>query len=200
MAAPHIVAQPGTLTGSIGVITGKIVTGGLYEKLGANIETVAFGRNAALASPARPFTAEERERVTAQMKHIYDEFVRKAAESRKMTIEQLHAVAQGRVWTGRQAHERGLVDELGGLDTAIAAAKARANIPADSDVEIVVYPPRRSVYELLTRGLGADSSLARLLLPPSADERLAAQILTAPLRLFQSGEPLALMPSGLVVR
>ncbi len=200
MAAPHIVAQPGTLTGSIGVITGKVVTGGLYGKLGANIETVAFGRNAAIASPARPFTPEERERIAAQMTHIYDEFVRKAAESRNMTIEQLHAVAQGRVWTGRQAHELGLVDELGGLDTAIAAARTRANIPADSGVEIVVYPPRRSVYELLTRGLSAESSLARLLLPPSADERLAAQILTAPLRLFRSGEPLALMPSGLVVR
>lgn len=200
MAAPHIVAQPGTLTGSIGVISGKIVTGGLYGKLGANIETVAYGRNAAITSPARPFTDEERERISAQMKHIYDEFVRKAAESRKMTVEEVHAVAQGRVWTGRQAHERGLVDELGGLETAIAAAKARANIPADSDVEIVVYPPRRSVYELLTRGLGADSQLARLLLPASADERLATRILTAPLRLFQSGEPLALMPSGFVVR
>jgi protease-4 len=200
MAAPHIVAQPGTLTGSIGVITGKFVTGGLYGKLGANIETVAFGRHAALASPARPFTDEERARIEAQMQHIYDEFVRKAAESRGKPPEAIDAVARGRVWTGRQAHEVGLVDELGGLDTAIAAAKARANIPADSSVEVVVYPPRRSVYELLSQSLRTDESLANLLLPPAADERLAVRILTAPLRLFRSGEPLALMPAGMFVR
>ncbi len=197
MAAPYIVAQPGTITGSIGVITGKFVTGGVYTKLGANIESVSFGKHAEIASPVRPFNDSERAKIEALMQDTYDEFVEKAAASRNMTPEKLDAVAQGRVWTGRQAKEIGLVDELGGLDRAIAAAKQRAKIPADSGVEIVVYPPRRSVYELLSKGLRTKESLLDVLAP--ADERRALGILAAPLRVFRSGEPLALMP-GLFVR
>ena len=196
MAAPYIVAQPGTLTGSIGVITGKFVTGGVYEKLGANIDGVSFGRHADIASPARPFTDEQRQKIEALMQDTYDEFVEKAAASRNMPPEKLDAVAQGRVWTGRQAKAIGLVDELGGLDRAIAAAKQRAKIPADDEVEIVVYPPRRSVYEVLTKGFGADQSLLRALTLPF-DERRAIGTLAAPL-MFRTGEPLALMPALLL--
>ena len=196
MAAPYIVAQPGTLTGSIGVITGKFVTGGVYEKLGANIDGVSFGRHADIASPARPFTDEQRQKIESLMQDTYDEFVEKAAASRNMPPEKLDAVAQGRVWTGRQAKAIGLVDELGGLDRAIAAAKQRAKIPADDEVEIVVYPPRRSVYEVLTKGLGAEQSLLRALTLP-IDERRAIGTLAAPL-MFRTGEPLALMPALLL--
>jgi protease IV len=198
MAAPYIVAQPGTLTGSIGVITGKFVTGGLYTKLGANIESISFGKHAEIASPARPFNDAERQKIEALMQDTYDEFVEKAAAARHMPPEKLDAVAQGRVWTGRQAKAIGLVDELGGLDRAIAAAKQRAKIAAGSDVEIVVYPPRRSVYELLSEGFRADGgdSLLRVLALP-ADERRAIGTLAAPL-LFRTGEPLALMPAMLV--
>ncbi len=196
LAAPYIVAQPGTLTGSIGVITGKFVTGGVYEKLGASIDGVSFGKHAQMTSPARPFTDEERQKVEAMMQDTYDEFVEKAAAARNMAPEKLDAIAQGRVWTGRQARAIGLVDELGGLDRAIAAAKQRAKIPASSDVEIVVYPPRRSVYELLSEGFRADQSLLKTLAVPG-DERRAIGTLVAPL-LFRTGEPLALMPSILV--
>ena len=196
MAAPYIVAQPGTLTGSIGVITGKFVTGGVYEKLGANIDGVSFGRHADIASPARPFTDEQRQKIESLMQDTYDEFVEKAAASRNMPPEKLDAIAQGRVWTGRQAKAIGLVDELGGLDRAIAAAKQRAKIPADDEVEIVVYPPRRSVYEVLTKGFGADQSLLRFLTLPF-DERRAIGTLAAPL-MFRTGEPLALMPALLL--
>ena len=161
MASPYIVAQPGTLTGSIGVITGKFVTGGVYAKLGANIDGVSFGKNADIASPARPFTDSERQKIESLMQDTYDEFVEKAAAARNMPPEKLDAVAQGRVWTGRQAKAIGLVDELGGLDRAIAAAKQRAKIPAGDDVEIVVYPPRRSVYELVSQGFRTDQSLLR---------------------------------------
>ena len=170
MASPYIVAQPGTLTGSIGVITGKFVTGGVYAKLGANIDGVSFGKNADIASPARPFTDSERQKIESLMQDTYDEFVEKAAAARNMPPEKLDAVAQGRVWTGRQAKAIGLVDELGGLDRAIAAAKQRAKIPAGSDVEIVVYPPRRSVYELVSQGFRTDQSLLRALALPG-DER-----------------------------
>ncbi len=196
MASPYIVAQPGTLTGSIGVITGKFVTGGVYAKLGANIDGVSFGKNADIASPARPFTDSERQKIESLMQDTYDEFVEKAAAARNMPPEKLDAVAQGRVWTGRQAKAIGLVDELGGLDRAIAAAKQRAKIPAGDDVEIVVYPPRRSVYELVSEGFRADQSLLRVLALPG-DERHAIGMLTAPL-MFRAGEPLALMPALLV--
>jgi protease-4 len=130
------------------------------------------------------------------MQDTYDEFVEKAAASRNMPPEKLDAIAQGRVWTGRQAKAIGLVDELGGLDRAIAAAKQRAKIPAGDDVEIVVYPPRRSVYEVLTKGIGADQGLLRAFALP-ADERRAIGTLAAPL-MFRTGEPLALMPSFLL--
>ena len=90
-------------------------------------------------------------KVGAYMEGFYKNFVAKVAESRHTTPAQIDAVAQGRVWTGAQAKERGLVDALGGLDTAVAIAKERAHIPADEDVELVVYPPRRSLYEALTR-------------------------------------------------
>jgi protease-4 len=196
MAAPYIVAQPGTLTGSIGVITGKFVTGGVYEKLGANIDGVSFGKNANIASPARPFNDSERAKIEAMMQDTYDEFVEKAAQARNMPPEKLDAIAQGRVWTGRQAKAVGLVDELGGLTQAIAAAKQRAKIAADSDVEIIVYPPRRSVYELLSEGFRSEESLLTVI-GLAADERRALGTLAAPL-LFRTGEPLALMPSLLI--
>ena len=196
MASPYIVAQPGTLTGSIGVITGKFVTGGVYEKLGANIDGVSFGKNANIASPARPFSDSERAKIEAMMQDTYDEFVEKAAQARNMPPEKLDAVAQGRVWTGRQAKAIGLVDELGGLSHAIAAAKQRAKIAADADVEVVVYPPRRSVYELLSQGFKSEESLLKIIALP-ADERRALATLAAPL-MFRTGEPLALMPSLLI--
>jgi protease-4 len=196
MAAPHIVAQPATLTGSIGIVAGKLVTGGTWAKIGANIESVSHGRNAEIFSPARPFNESERAALLASLHSFYDQFVEKAARARKMTPEQLDRIAQGRVWTGSQAKEIGLVDELGGLDRAIAIAKQRAGIAADSEVQIVVYPPRRSVYEMLAQALQlegrGDLVAAAALLP--ADERRALALLTAPMRLFRRAEPLALMP------
>ena len=100
-----------------------------------------------------------------QMQAVYDHFVEKAAQGRHTTPERIDAVAQGRVWTGRQAKDIGLVDELGGLDRAIAVAKERARIAADSDVEIVVYPPRRNVYELIAESFQSENQAALGLMP-----------------------------------
>ena len=108
------------------------------------------GPKASINSPFAPFTPPQRVKLQAIMQGIYDDFVEKAAESRKTTPEKIHAVAQGRVWTGQQARERGLVDALGGLDTAIAIAKETAKIPKDEDVELVVYTGRRTLYEALS--------------------------------------------------
>jgi len=162
MPAHVIVAQPSTLTGSIGIFGGKIVTGGMYEKLGAHIESTSIGRHAEMGSPARPFNAEELMKVQEQLQAFYDQFVEKVAEARRSTPEKIDQMAQGRVWTGRQAKANGLVDELGGLDRAIAIAKQRAKLPADREVELVVYPPRKSFYEILTDQFSGASDQAAM--------------------------------------
>ena len=200
-AGDVIVAQPGTLTGSIGVYTGKFVTGGTFDKLGANIESVTRGRFADMYSPDRRFTDDEREKVLESMQATYDHFVERVADSRHLPPEKVDAVGQGRVWTGRQAREIGLVDELGGLMTAVAAAKQRAKIPADEEVELDVYPRTRGFFEVLSEQFESPAGALRnrttaetliTLLGPRDRRALAA--LLAPSRLFRAGELLAHMP------
>ena len=200
MAAPSIVAQPGTLTGSIGIFGGKFITGGVFEKVGANIESVIIGRNAGIESPERQFTDSERQKLREQIRDFYNGFIEKVAASRKLPVERVDQLAQGRVWTGAQARERGLVDALGGLDRAIALAKERAGIAADTEVDVVTYPARKTLAELLIEqlsGAGSDGQIDALLSLASGlrtAERRALGLLTAPARLFRPGEPLALMP------
>ncbi|MEX1128467.1 MAG: signal peptide peptidase SppA [Vicinamibacterales bacterium] len=197
MPAHQIVAEPATLTGSIGVVMIKFAIGGTLDKLGINMEGVTSGRYADLYSPVRPFTPEERTRIEVHMQATYDAFVEKAAAGRQTTPERIDAIAQGRVWTGQQAKELGLVDELGGLQHALALAKARANIAADSEVDVVIYPQRKSFYELMQAPFGAEgSALLRTFL--GLREAKAVETLTAPLRIFRRGEPLALMPNVFV--
>ena len=198
MGADTIVAQPATLTGSIGVVAGKIATGGTYEKVGITVEPVSNGRFAGIYSPVTPFSDDERAKMQEHIDAIYEQFLTKAAAGRGTTRDAIHEVAQGRVWTGRQAMARGLVDELGGLGRAIALAKEQVGIDADTEVELVVYPRPKSLFELLSEGFTVAQVTARLgwfPLPPAR----ALGAATAPLRLFRSGEPLALMP-GVFVR
>ncbi|MBI4264644.1 MAG: signal peptide peptidase SppA [Acidobacteria bacterium] len=197
MPGQAIVAQPASLTGSIGIYAGKMALDGAMDKLGVSTETVTSGSNADMASPFSPFTPDQRVKLQDYMQGFYRSFVEKAAASRRMTPEQIDAVAQGRVWTGQQALERGLVDALGGLEAAVALAKERADIPADEDVELVAYPPRRSVYEALREQFGS-SRLGVWNLLAGGAERRAMAALTAPVRLFRRGEPLALMPFAFV--
>ena len=194
MPGQVIVAQPGTLTGSIGIFAGKMVLNGTMDKIGVTTETVASGRNATIYSPFDTFSAEQRAKVLDYMQGFYDNFVEKAAQARRTTPERIDAIAQGRVWTGQQAKANGLVDELGGLMRAVAIAKERAKIDADEDVELVVYPPRRSLYEALTEQFGASLGFSSWSLLAGRAEREAIAAVTAPVRLFRRGEPLALMP------
>ena len=201
MPAQVIVAQPSTLTGSIGIFGGKFVTGGVYEKLGAKIESTSVGRHAEINGPARPYNTEELKKLEEQLQSFYDQFVEKVAESRHSTPEKIDAIAQGRVWTGRQAKQNGLVDDLGGLDRAVSIAKQRAKIAADSDVEIVVYPPRKSFYELLSDQFSGSSDSAQaaavtawLSANLSSGEIEALRIMRGPFAMFRRGEPLALLP------
>ncbi len=149
MGSDEIVAQPGTITGSIGVFGGKFSLERLYDKVGLTHERVVRGKNAALFSDARPWNAEERAKVESLMVSFYDDFLDKAAEGRKMKREAIHAVAQGRVWTGTEALEKGLVDKLGGLDVALEAAKFRAKIGRGQEVSLVVLPEHKSWFEKL---------------------------------------------------
>jgi protease-4 len=193
LPADTIVAEPGTITGSIGVVTGKFVMKGTLDKLGIGQDAVSEGRFAELNSPFRPFSKEERARVEEQLRATYDLFVSRVAEGRKTTPAQIVRVAQGRVWTGRQAMDLKLVDRLGGLETAIQIAKQRARIDPTKDVELVVYPPRRSIYDLLANPFGAtvESTFGALLRRP---ESRVVDALGSVLRLFRRGEPLTIMP------
>ena len=195
MPAHAIVAQPATLTGSIGVFGGKFAIAGTLDKLGITTETIASGENATTMSPFATFTPSQRAKVQAYMDDFYQTFITKVAEARNSTPEAIDRVARGRVWSGAQAQERGLVDELGGLSRAIEIAKERAGIAADEDVELVIYPPRRTLYEAISEELssgGAGLSVLRSLGPQA--RALAAA--TAPAMLFRRGEALALMPFG----
>jgi protease-4 len=198
LPAQLIVAQPSTLTGSIGIFGGKIVTGGVYEKLGAHIESTSIGKRAEIESPVRPYNPDEVKKLDEQLQAFYDQFVEKVASSRHSTPEKIDAMAQGRVWTGLQAKERGLVDALGGLDRAIELTKDRAKIPADSGVELVVYPPRKSFYEILSDQFnGTNQSLVVsgwLSVTLSKGELEVLRTMRGPLAMFRRGEPLALMP------
>jgi len=194
MPTEAIVAQPGTLTGSIGIFGGKMVIGGTLDKLGVTTEAVVSGANAGIYSPFAPFTPAQREKVASFMDDFYKNFLTKVAESRKSTPAAIHAVAQGRVWTGRQALGHGLVDALGGLDAAVALAKEKAKIPANEDVQLVVYPERRGLLDALSEQFGGAGTAGLWSMLAGTSERRAMAALSAPTRLFRRGEPLALMP------
>jgi protease-4 len=150
-----------------------------------------------MESPVKPFSPTELQKLDEQLHAFYDDFVRKAAESRHTTPDKIDSLGQGRVWTGRQAKNNGLVDELGGMDRAIAIAKSRAKLPEDSGVEIVTYPRPKSFYEVVSRGFSAASDEAVstwIAGHVSRDELALLRAVRGPVALFRRGEPLALMP------
>ena len=140
MAADAIVANPGTITGSIGVITGKLVVRDLKGRLGVGSDTVRTNANADAWSIDAPFTPEQRARREAEADLFYTDFVERAADGRKLSTEAVDDVARGRVWTGADALARGLVDELGGFRTAVRRAKILAGLDEDADIRIASYP------------------------------------------------------------
>ena len=135
--ARWIVAQPGTITGSIGVILGKPITGGLFEKLKVNRREFTRGANADIFSDATPFSEAQRAQMRASIEHNYRQFVNLVAESRHMTFEEVDAVGGGRVWTGQQALANGLVDQLGDLRAAVEKARELAGLPEDAPAVLV---------------------------------------------------------------
>jgi protease IV len=170
MAAKKIYADPGTLTGSIGVLGGKLSLAGLYEKVGITSETISRGKNANIFA-SRPFTKSEREAMTLILRDVYDQFLDKALQGRKgagkkMSREDLEKLAGGRIWTGRQALENGLVDVLGSLDDAIAEAAKLGGLPADKEPELLMLPKNKSFIDQLIEGRSeTESSLLAKHLP-----------------------------------
>jgi len=147
MSATKIVAEPQTLTGSIGVLAGKFSIDGLMAKLGVTADRLVFGEKADIFSPFRPFTADERKILKDEILWTYEQFLTRAAEGRGLTRDQVDAVGRGRIWTGRQAKDLKLVDELGGLTMALGLAKKEAGIDADEDVRLDVWPRRRTFWQ-----------------------------------------------------
>src|SRR5206468_3268434 len=145
-------AEPGTLTGSIGVIGGKMTFGGLYDTIGLKTEVIKRGQHADILSTDRVWTTTEREAFRSMMSDVYDLFLSKAVQGRqkagsKMTRPELEKLAGGRIWTGRQAKANGLIDALGTLDDAVADAWARAKMPKETEPELLVLPHGNSMLD-----------------------------------------------------
>ena len=149
MANAPIVAYPGTMTGSIGAYYGKMNLRGLYDKIGISKEIITRGRFAAIDSDYRGFAPEERDKLRQELEVLYRNFVQKVADARKKEWDDIHQIAQGRVWMGSQAEANGLVDELGGLDRAIEMAKEAAGLEPTDKVTLVTYPSPKKFIEVL---------------------------------------------------
>jgi protease IV len=147
--ASKIIADPDTITGSIGVLIGKFNLSGLYSMLGISTDSVATSDNATLFSDEQNFSAGQRAYIERSLNETYADFTKGVAQGRRMPVEAVEKIAKGRVWSGVQAKQIGLVDELGGLDRAVEVAKRLAGIPASQSVQLVQYPPEKSLWQLL---------------------------------------------------
>ena len=206
-SASKIIAQPSTITGSIGVVAGKPVMRGFYDWLGISNEYVLRGKRAGMFRETEKFTPEERTKFEDWIKTTYyDDFVPKVAKGRNKNAEYIDSVGQGRVWTGAQGRARGLVDEFGGLDRAFEIAKQLANIPADKGVHRVIFPyPRTFIQELMSGGDDASTETktrqqkAAVLaaLPEDAQRALRYMAL---LDRMKSGDSMLLMPFDLRIK
>lgn len=169
MGAKKVYAQPGTLTGSIGVVGGKIALKGLYDKIGITTDVISRGANAGILSGTEPFSKNERKAMEGLMADVYDQFLTRVQQNRaqagKMfTRKDLLKLAEGRIWTGKQAMANGLVDALGSLDDAVAEAKVMGGLARDADTEFLILPKPRSFLDSLLEGkFGADASLSTVL-------------------------------------
>jgi protease IV len=163
MCADTIVANPGTITGSIGVITGKLVIRDLKERLGVGSDTVRTNANADAWSIDAPFTPEQQAHREAEADLLYADFVERVAEGRNLTTEAVEVVARGRVWTGADAFERGLVDELGGFRTAVRRAKILAGLDEDTEVRVVSHPASSLLHMMRPRASSLPDALGALL-------------------------------------
>jgi len=178
MAADKIVAEPGTITASIGVLGGKMLTSGLWEKVGLSWDEVHQGDNATMFTGTHDYTPAEWGRFQAWLDRVYVDFTSKVADGRKLPKDKVLEIAKGRIWSGQDAKNLGLVDELGGYDTALKLAKKAAGVPEGDDVKIVVYPRPKTFFESVMKYRGAENS----------DKEALGQTLA---RILQEVQPIA---------
>lgn len=201
MGAHTIYAEPGTITGSIGVLGGKLALGGVYEKIGITTTVLSRGKNATIFSTTTPFSDNERKAMQAMLDEIYSQFTSKAAAGRKMQVEALEKLARGRIYTGEQAKKIGLIDEVGSLEDAIAAAKKSAGLDPAVKLELLELPKPVSPFESLLGPIDAtaktrEAALSRLLgelAPQLAPELRRLRVM----ELFARERVLMLMPYSL---
>ena len=160
MGANRIFAEPGTLTGSIGVVGGKFALKGLYEKIGISTTVIRRGKNSGVMSTLNEFSDSERKAMTKMLHEVYDQFTRKAAKGRNMEYAKLEKLARGRVYTGAMAVKIGLVDELGTLEDAFNHAKFLAGIKPGEKVKRMILPRPSSPFEQLFGPVDADARIS----------------------------------------
>jgi protease-4 len=208
--ANKIVAQPSTITGSIGVFAGKPVVKGLYNWLGITNQYVLRGKNAGMFRETEKFTPEERKKFEEMINSIYwDDFVPKVATGRNKAVKDVDAIAQGRVWLGEQGKANGLVDEYGGLDKAVDIAKGLANIPADKGVKRVIFPAPRTflqqIFNLDGDEAEANPEIVKLRQQRAAYEALPADVrralrFAATMDMMRNGQAMTMMPYELTIK
>ncbi len=181
MHADKIIAQPGTITGSIGVLGGKMLTKGLYDKVGVTFDSVHEGKNAMIWSSLQDYTPSGWERFQASLDRIYADFTQKVAQGRRLPRDKVLQIAKGRVWTGEDAKTLGLVDELGGFPAAIAEAKHAAKIPASEDINLRVFPAGKTLLQAIMDRLAGEQ--------PESSSASAAE--AALVRALKAIQPLA---------
>jgi protease-4 len=190
MTGDPIVAYPGTLTGSIGVVYGKLDLHGLYDKVGVTKDFLSRGRYAMIDSDYQPLTPAGRAKLREAIDENYKGFVTKVAKARRRSFEQIEPLSQGRVWLGSQAKANGLVDELGGIERAIDLVKEKARIPKSEKVTLVTYPPKRSIFDLLFGQSSEAAVEARI-------NRLLGGLQT---RVWMKGGMMRMMPYAIEVK
>lgn len=203
-SANKIIAQPSTITGSIGVVAGKPVMRGFFDWLGLSNEYLLRGKNAGMFRETEKFSDDERAKFEDWIKTTYyNDFVPKVARGRNKDAAYIDSIGQGRVWTGAQGQERGLVDEFGGLDRAIEVAKDLAKLPRDKGVHRVILPyPRTFLQELLSEGdeTRAQAKQQEAVLATLPEDARRAVRYMALLDRMKSGESMLLMPFDLQIK
>jgi protease-4 len=208
MGANKILAQPDTITGSIGVVSALLNLRGTMDLLGIRVETISRGKNAAMFSPFADPETVSLEPLKRFSEKFYWQFVDKAAAGRGKSRDDLHAVARGRVWTGSEALERGLIDEIGGIDRAMALARELAKVPPEEDLEVLELPPAPNFFEAISEAFGVARATGFLGLVPAQAADLAglAEVRSAMgkalgvARAAREGPILLLLPFEVVVR
>lgn len=194
MTGDPVLSYPNTITGSIGVLYVRPNLHGLLDKLGIQTETLARGKMAGIDSVAEPLSDAAQQKLHDSILATYRSFVGKVATARKKDFNQIDALAQGRVWMGTQARQNGLVDDLGGLDQAVALIRKKANLSAGGETNLVLYPARRSLLEMLS------NASPEALESSAAESRIRQQLPGLPSRALLEGGMLRILPYRLTVQ